>query len=307
MTGLLGGVVAAVATAALVGTPVFSFADDAIDESSGLVDLGDLMVTTNDSGDAAVLYLIDRGGRTVGRTTYADEVADVEALAPAGKDAVWAADIGDNRERRDSVRVFRVPVARGDRAVKAPSYELVYPDGPHDAESLLVGPDGRLRIVSKGILGGSVYAAPKVLDPDRPNRLARGPGVNLFATDAAIFPDGKHVLVRGYGSGLVARFPSFAPVAYVDLPPQEQGEGVSIGANGRIRLSTEGANSEVLQVALPAAVKAQMEQTSATPAPTPEVPADAVGDRRDTGPDPWWIGGAVAVALVVVLALRRRR
>lgn len=305
MTGLLASIGAAVATAALVGTPVFSFADDSIDESSGLVDRGTTMVTTNDSGDDAVLYVIDGSGRTIGRTTYADEVEDVEALAPAGAD-VWAADIGDNNERRTSVQVYRVPVAPGDRTVSAPRYDLVYPDGPHDAESLLVGPDGRLRIVSKGILGGSVYVAPKVLDPDGPNRLTRGPSVSVFATDAAIFPDGRHVVVRGYGTAVIATFPSFKPVAFITLPAQEQGEGISIGSNGRIRLSSEGENSDVLQIKLPADVKAKLKKQTSTGAPPVQIDDPAV--ERPSGRNwPLLLGGAAAVFLVGWLALGRRR
>jgi hypothetical protein len=101
---------------ALVGRVVFSFVDPAITESSGLVDLGSIMVTTNDSGGDPLVFVIDpRSGRTVGRTTFTDAVTDVEALAPAGGHAVWVGDIGDNDEQRASVQVYRVPVARGDR------------------------------------------------------------------------------------------------------------------------------------------------------------------------------------------------
>jgi len=304
--GLLGALVGLVATATLVGTPVFSFADDDIDESSGLVDRGATMVTTNDSGDDAVLYVVDKGGRTIGRTTYADEVTDVEALAPQGTTTVWAADIGDNRERRTGVQVYRVEVGSGDRRVAAPRFDLVYPDGPHDAESLLVGPDGRLRIVSKGILGGSVYVAPKVLDSDGPNRLTRGPSVGIFATDAALFPDGRHVLVRGYGTALVATFPAFKPVALLDLPAQEQGEGVSIGTSGRIRLSSEGQNSEVLQIKLPAEVKAKLTKKSITGAPPVQIEEPAAS--RSSGRNwPLLLGGLAAVGLIGWVALGRRR
>ncbi len=317
VAGLVPSLVGLLATAALVGTPVFSFTDDKIDESSGLVDLGTTMVTTNDSGDDAVVYLIDKVGRTIGQTTYADEVQDVEALAPFEQSArgpgstVWVADIGDNRERRTSVQVYRVAVSPGDRTVSAPRFDLVYPDGPHDAETIVVGPDGRLRIVTKGIVGGTVYVAPKVLDPDRSNRLQRGPAVDLFATDGAVFPDGRHVLVRGYGTALIARFPSFTPVAFLTLPAQEQGEGVSIGSSGRIRLSSEGANSEVLQIALPGEVKAQLQKrTSTGSAPMRIEDPEGTGDpaRRDQGRDwAWLLGGTAAVCFLGWLVLGRRR
>jgi hypothetical protein len=290
---------------ALVGRVVFSFVDPAITESSGLVDLGGLMVTTNDSGGDPLVFAVDpRSGRTVGRTTYTHEVTDVEALAPAGDGEVWVGDIGDNDEQRDSVQVYRVPVGRGDHTVDAPSYDLVYPDEAHDAESLVAGPDGRLYVVTKGLLGGTAYVAPRHLDPDAPNRLRPVASVDVWATDAALFPDGKHVLVRGYDTAAIYSFPDFRPVASLELPHQKQGEGVSIGSSGRIRLSSEGRNSAVLEVTLPDEVTAAL-SGAATPTPTP--PPDPVdADDRD---DPYgWVpvtagitGGAGALLLAVLL------
>jgi hypothetical protein len=245
---------------ALVGHVVFSFVDPSITESSGLVDLGRSMVTANDSGDAPMLYTVDaRSGRTIGRTTYADRVDDVEALAPGrgpSAGSIWVGDIGDNDERRSSVRVYRVVPGAGSRRVRAASYDLVYPDGAHDAESLVVGPRGRMVVITKGLLGGTVYAAPPVLSTAHPNRLTAVARVGIWATDAALFPDSRHVLVRGYGTAAIYTFPGFVPVAPLDLPHQRQGEGVSIGDSGRIRLSSEGRNSAVLEVTLPSDVRA---------------------------------------------------
>jgi hypothetical protein len=257
----------------LAGRVVFSFADPQITESSGLVDLGGLMVTTNDSGDDAVLYVVDPStGRTVGHTRYAPEVSDVEALAPAGPGEVWAADIGDNREVRPSVRVYRVPVGRGERRVRAASYRLVYPDGPHDAESL-VAAGGRLYVITKGLLGGTVYVTLPRLGET--NRLRRAGSVDLFATDAALLTDRRHVLVRGYDSAEVLTFPGFRPVSSFALPDQPQGEGVSVGPGDRIRLSSEGVHSRVLQIGLPHAVP--------KPKPTP-TPRPAVGTSDGSAP-----------------------
>lgn len=300
----------AIGAASVTSTPVFSFDDSRISESSGLVDLGDLMVTTNDSGDEARVFVVDsKTGRTVATTSFGAQVDDVEALAPAGDSAVWVGDIGDNRTRRDSVRVFRVPVGTGDQSVRAESFELVYPDGAHDAESMVYGPDSRLRIISKSLLGGRVYVAPKNLDPDRPNRLVAGPRVDFYATDAALFPDAEHVLVRGYGGALILTFPGFKEVAQFGLPDQEQGEGVSIGAKGRIRISSEGVRSEVLQVRLPADVVKSM-ATSGKPARTPGLDADGVVDSREANglvEWPWLVAvGSLGVLLGWVL-LRRRR
>ena len=291
---------------ALVGRVVFSFADPAITESSGLVDLGDLMVTTNDSGGAAEVFVVDgKTGQTVGHTTFASSVDDVEALAPAGRDAVWVGDIGDNDEVRDSVQVYQVPVGRGDQTVEAPAYELTYPNGPHDAESLIAAPGGRLYVITKGLMGGTVYAAPRHLDPDQPNQLRAAGAVDVWATDAALFPDGEHVLVRGYDTAAIYTFPGFQPVATLDLPHQKQGEGVSIGASGRIRISSEGLNSKVLQVELTDALEAavQGKPTHAVAGPVAPARADEVGDGGPGGL--LAVAGAAAAAGVLLIVVSR--
>ncbi|MGY2875985.1 hypothetical protein ACVW00_003175 [Marmoricola sp. URHA0025 HA25] len=296
---------------ALVARVVFSFVDPSITESSGLVDLGSVMVTMNDSGGDPDLFVVDpRTGRTVGHTTYADRVTDVEALAPGGGDVVWAGDIGDNDARRDSVQVYRVPVARGDHTVDAASYDLVYPDGAHDAESLVVAPDGRLYVITKGLLGGTAYAAPLHLDAGRPNRLEPVASVDLWATDAALFPDGKHLLVRGYDTAVVYTFPGFQPVASLDLPRQRQGEGVSIGSSGRIRLSSEGRNSPVLEVSLPDAVAAALDGKQVPPSSTSRPDSggkDVPGNRYGWVPVTALVTGAAGAVLVVLLLLGPRR
>jgi hypothetical protein len=299
-------VVAGALTAGTVhSTTSFSFADPAITESSGLVDLGDLMVTTNDSGGGPLVYVVDpRTGRTLATTTYSQgSVTDTEALAPAGKDAVWVGDIGDNTATRSSVRVYRVPVGRETRTVRTPSYELVYPDGPHDAESLVYGPDKKLRIVTKSLLGGRVYTAPADLDPSRPNRLVAGRPVDYYATDAALFPGGKRVMVRGYGGALILTYPGFKTVAEVSLPSQPQGEGVSISATGRIRLSSEGEHSKVLQVRLPADARAALSDKPVTVEPTP-----GSTPTTDGGGLTWpWVAGGAAAVLALGLVVGRRR
>ena len=211
---------------------VFRFADPAIVESSGLTAAGGLVTTVNDSGDSARVFTVDAAsGRTVGVTTWDGEATDVEALAPAGDGEVWVGDIGDNAAARDEVTVTRVPVGRGDRSVAGESFRLVYPDGPADAEALLAHPrTGRLFVVTKGVFGGEVYAAPSALRADAPNRLrllGDAPGI---VTDGAFFPDGRHLLLRNYGRAFVLSFPSLDLVGGFDLPAQKQGEGIAVGA-----------------------------------------------------------------------------
>lgn len=237
--------------------PVFRFADPEIVESSGLVVLpqasdGGLVVTTNDSGDSGRVFTVDPAtGSTVGVTTWTPEPRDVEALAPAGTGHVWVGDIGDNQRVRSSIEVLRVPVGRSRAAASPEAYELVYPDGAHDAEALVSHPlTGQLFVITKGVFFGTVYAAPDRLRADRVNLLeevGEAPGI---VTDATFLPGGGGVVMRTYGAAHLVAFPSWRPVSSVDLPQQDQGEGIAL-AGRRLMISTEGARSQVLEVDLP--------------------------------------------------------
>ena len=107
------------------------FEDPAIVESSGLVVVDGLFVTTNDSGDSGRVFTVDPAtGETVGVTHWSDDPVDVEALAPAGGGEVWVGDIGDNRAERASISVVRVPVGRGEPRRRRHVVRARFPGGP---------------------------------------------------------------------------------------------------------------------------------------------------------------------------------
>jgi hypothetical protein len=290
---------------------VFSFQDGDIVESSGLVVADGLVVTTNDSGDTGRVFTVDPAtGETVGVTGWGDEPTDVEALAPRGDHEVWAGDIGDNTESRDSIEVSPVPVGPGDEDVDAPVYDLVYPDGPHNAETLMSDPTtGRLYVATKEPLGGTLFAAPARLDPQGPNELEPLGDVLPIATDGAFLPDGRHVVIRNYAAAAVYAFPSLERVSDLQLPSQPQGEGLAVDADGTLLLSSEGLHSTVLRVSLPST------SPSPSPAASPSVgtPSHAGSELPETTETqrpawPWFVGGLIGLGglLVLTRSLRRR-
>jgi hypothetical protein len=280
---------------------------DDVYESSGLVDRGPTLYTINDSGDAAVVYGVDaRTGETVSRTTYAPSVHDVEALAPGVDGTVWAGDIGDNRADRNSIAVYRVRPVGGDRPAAA--HPLRYPDGPRDAETLLVQPHTqRVFVVSKSVFGGTVYAAPTRLRAGgSPQELTEFAHVGGLVTDGTFLPDGRHVLLRTYTSASVYTFPAFALVGTVRLPRQPQGEGISASRTGRVLLSTEGVHTPILQVRLPASLldgTAQSGEPDASAPPTRAPAPDARADPQDHPDHRRRDAGAWAGIALVALAL----
>lgn len=302
----------------------FSFQDPDITESSGLAVVDGLVVTTNDSGDSGRLFAVDPAtGETVGSSDWSDDPTDVEALAPSPTGDVWVGDIGDNGESRDHVEVALVGVRRAGVAVQTQRYRLVYPDGAHDAETLLCDPTtGRLYVATKGVLGGTLYAAPAQLDPDGLNELEPLGDVLPIATDGTFLADGTRLVIRNYAVATVYAFPSLERLDQLQLPEQEQGEGIAVDTDGTLLISSEGQRQDVLRVPLPepapSAEPTPTTESSATESATPTAsPSTTTRSREDRElPEstetersawPWFLSGLIGVGFITALAFSLRR
>ncbi len=123
----------------------------------------------NDSGEPVVLGF-DADGilRDRVRVRGAD-VEDWEDIAtgpcPAGT-CLYIADIGDNDQDRPHVTLYRVPEPQpGDTETRAAEvFHATYPDGPHDAEAVLVTPKGDVLLATKEP-PASLYRFPGPLRP----------------------------------------------------------------------------------------------------------------------------------------------
>ena len=75
---------------------------------------------------------------------------------------MWVGDIGDNTESRESVQIADVAVGGTGGDVDARGARSRYPDGAHDAETLMRNPTtGRLYVASKGVFGGELFEVPE--------------------------------------------------------------------------------------------------------------------------------------------------
>ena len=239
------------------GEPLFRFRDPRIVESSSLVlstTEPRLAYTAND-GPTPRVYVIDtRTGRTLGTTDIAGVVAsDIEAMAPGPGGVLYVGDIGDNDASRLDVRVFRLAQpGRGRATTPAQTYRLRYPEGAHDAEALLVSPSGRLFVVSKEILGGTVYAAPRRLVPGSVHDLRPVAAAPALVTDAAVLAEGRLAVLRTYAAATAYRLPSWRRVVSWPLPSQRQGESLAAGPDAAtVLVGSEGSASAVFSLPLP--------------------------------------------------------
>jgi hypothetical protein len=244
--------------AATAAGDTFRITDDRVTESSGLAMSRahpHTVWTVNDSGDSARVFAVDtRTGRTVGVHRFGAPVRDVEALAIDPDGRMLVGDIGDNTGSRELVRVFWFDEpALGETSGGWASWELAYPDGPHDAEALAVHPrTGRVYLVTKGRRGG-IYALPARPSRQGVNRLERiGPAPSTV-TDAVFLPDGSGLVVRTYTHALLLGADTFLQVAGDRLPLQPQGETVALAPEGGgLLVGSEGRDSLVQRVPAPA-------------------------------------------------------
>ncbi len=310
--------------------PAFTVADPRIGESSGLAASGrhpGVVWTHNDSGDRPRLFAVGPAGETLAVLTLAGATAqDWEALAPGPDGTLWVGDLGDNLRRRPSVAVYRLvePATLGDATVPAQRFRLRYPDGPHDAEALLVHPrTGALYVVTKELAGAAVYAAPVPLradtDAEPDNLLTRVADAPALVTDGAFAPDGRLLVLRDYATAWVFDATGGVPGRYLDdvgFPPQRQGESVAWTPDGTaLLLGSEGQHAPVWRVGLaPVALAGQPvphpAPASATPAPR-ATPAGSVAALPGApGGAGWAVAGVALTAALLaggVLTVVRRR
>jgi hypothetical protein len=312
--------------------------DSRLGELSGMVVHGGELWATGDGGRRVQIHRLDRSSCAVVDTRTADmDPYDVEDLALGPDGALWVGDTGDNERRRDTVAVVVLP-ARGDARL----HRLTYPDGPHDAEALLVDASGRPFVVTKEVgRPAGLYRTAEAPEGVGPTPLLRVGELALPASDtlggpvggigsrvvtgAATSADGAVVALRTYTDAwlfpvqdgdLVAAL-NETPVR-VPLPDEPQGEAIAFDADGTLLSGSETRGGVLGEI------RAVPDATALAGAPTPVGPRPVdTSDTRgpgagtlapDPGPPEWLpaaLGGVVVVGVLLLLSaaatLRSRR
>ena len=149
---------------------------------------------------------------------------DAEDLAVGPDGSLWVGDIGDNEQRRGTVALIVVP-PKGEPVL----HRLTYPDGPHDAEALLVDARGVPTVVTKSVGVAGIYqpegplhgADPTPLvhvgDLALPRSTTLGGPIGGFGsrtvTGGAVSADGRVVALRTYTDAWLFAVPAEGGVA----------------------------------------------------------------------------------------------
>jgi hypothetical protein len=208
-----------------------------------------------DSGGAPELYALDETGTVLGtlRLSGASNL-DWEDLAegPCGDTrCLFVADIGDNLAQRADLSILVVeepdlPAARPFVIEAAPrALPFSYPDGPQDAEALVVSPAGapvvftkRQDGLSRAFLLDPDASAPQVAQPLADFAAPEGPGLATSITAADLSTDGLRLLLRGYFFAWELDLPGAALSSLGEVEPHSvelglelQGEAISYTHN----------------------------------------------------------------------------
>lgn len=263
-------------------TTVGRVASDDLTELSGLAAEGhggDRLWAVQDSGNPAALFALDASGANLGAFRVSGaENHDWEDIAVAPDGHVLIADIGDNSAARDTVTIYDVTPPAHDvdhgTLVATPS-RYRYPDGPRDAETLLVDPTtGDRYVVTKAwhIPTLTLYPEAVVFELPAPvagsvgsavevGRIPLGRGVLVTGGDIA--PDGRtialrtssplrqdpaiHVYDRAAGHSVADALEGAGCV--INGPEEEQGEAVTFADGGTALLTaSEGEHSPIQRI-----------------------------------------------------------
>ena len=194
------------------------------------------------------------------------------------------------------------------------SWDFRYADGPHNAETLLVNSAGRLFVVTKGSKG-AVYAAPRDPDTAGVNVLTKVGKAPKQVTDGVFLDDDRQIALLTKTSVQVLDAESYDKIASAPMTDQPQPESITLDLDGKqLLVGSEGENSKVLSMPVPAAEKE--DTTAPKPSASPskstkpsasESPADSEDvdppedvEESDTGGDR--AGTYLALGLAAVVA-----
>jgi hypothetical protein len=225
----------------------------------------DLYYVHNDSGDTSRIFAITPNG-TLQKTIYFNGdpkeklgVADCEDIAVGigpipGKSYIYMGDIGDNGGSRQYISIYRIEEKTAwakDSLIKvvAVPLHLKYPDGPKDAETLMIDPIEKLiYIVSKRKDSVGVYTTPlaykandTLLLTKRCKLFFAGIRPLKWITAGDISRDGQQILLKNYEKIYYWRRRPNEPAWQAmerkprELPyqPEKQGEAIGFALDGK--------------------------------------------------------------------------
>jgi hypothetical protein len=232
-----------------------------LNEASGLAvsrNRPELLWSHNDSGHPNRLFVINAAGQEFGYFTITGAGSrDYEDICigpgpTTGVNYIYLGDIGDNLAQCNYIVIYRFPEPDlsnvqpgGTYAIdqnEVERFEFTYPNGPRDAETLMIDPlTQELFIVTKRDFRSLIYKTPQPLVSGTRSELtllAQLPFNGIVAGD--IQADGSQIVLKDFSKLYVwERLPNESVIDAMERQPQHlpydlepQGESIAIHPNG---------------------------------------------------------------------------
>ncbi|XGP78458.1 esterase-like activity of phytase family protein [Actinokineospora auranticolor] len=294
--------------------------DKRLSELSGLATDGEHWYAINDGGTKSTVYVLGKDCKVQRVINGPTDPYDVEDLARAADGTFWLSDTGDNSKKRTTIALIELTPAG-----KTTLHRLTYPDGPHDAEALLLDKNNVPYVVTKSPFGlAGIYRPTGPLATPGPTPLEKVGEVSFGSTDTkggpitplvgsvvvtggAVNADGTLVALRTYTEAYLFPAPDGDVLAAlkrkpvrIPLPDEKQGEAIAIESDGTLVSGSEGVGTPIRVVKGAAALAA-----ATTTAQTSDAPKPAASGGAGGGGAPSESGGlpvlpALGISVVVV-------
>ncbi|MEN2281484.1 hypothetical protein AAGF08_05045 [Algoriphagus sp. SE2] len=193
------------------GIPIKTVNSTILNEMSGLAFSKmhqDLLYVHNDSGGEPIVYILDSLGNVLGEIELLGaKNRDWEDIAVGpgkdGQSSIYVGDIGDNSAQYEYITVLRLPEPlhlKSSMRVPPEKINLRYPEGPMDAETLMVDPlSGDLFIISKRDQQNTLFRLPAEKFEDGEAILEEVLKLSITSsTGGDISQDGAQIIIKNY-------------------------------------------------------------------------------------------------------------
>jgi len=235
------------------GIPIKTVNSVVLNEMSGLAFSKlhqDLVYVHNDSGGEAKVYILDSLGNHLGEIELLGaKNRDWEDIAVGpgkdGKSSIYVGDIGDNSAQYEYITVFRLPEPihlKPSMRVPPEKINLRFPNGPMDAETLIVDPiSGDIFILSKRDKENTLFRLPSEKFEEGEavlEEIMKLPITSCVGGD--ISQDGAQIIIKNYldiyywqriGEEDIAKSLSRNPIR-LPYSPEPQGEAIGFTPAG---------------------------------------------------------------------------
>ena len=264
---------------------------NALTESSGVAQVGELLWTHNDSGDQPRLFAFAMNGSLRGvfqiRGARALDWEDICSFTRDGKHYLAVGDVGDNQAQRSKVTLYvievpnelpvREPLAGAGQLEVQATFEVTYSTGPVNCEALAYDPLTReFLLATKELTQCRLFRVPaaQLSGVQRVQAELIG-GLRLpLVTAGDISPDGKQLVLLTYGPGCLLQRKAVSSrvgqggagetphagwqtegehaALIFEVPSRRQGESICFSEDGRrLWLTSEFLPTPLLEIPVP--------------------------------------------------------